>query len=43
MLHILKNQEKELEAFKRGIDQMSTAMALYWDDDDKFRFMQIKL
>ena len=30
----LKNQEKELERLKDGIDQMSTAMA-FWDDDNK--------
>ena len=29
----LKNQEKELERLRDGVDQMSTAMA-YWDSDD---------
>ncbi len=29
----LKNQEKELERLRDGVDQMSTAMA-YWDRDD---------
>ena len=29
----LKNQEKELERLKDGVDQMSTAMA-YWDSDN---------
>ena len=29
----LKNQEKELERLRDGVDQMSTAMA-YWDSKD---------